>query len=145
MRKSTRNEGTHINYNNSVTQAIDAQPINAPQYGIIGKPPKFDPTPPKNTRRRHNNRYLRMNKPYTGVRQQRTKDLKLLIAILEAEIALVASGQLKVSDNVHKAMESRLQVMRAEKGRRDLNDLAKGKITPNVGFFSLGARLARAA
>jgi hypothetical protein len=145
MRKSTRNEGTHINYNNSVTQAIDAQPINAPQYGIVGKPPN-DPTPPKNTRRRRNNRYLRMNKPSdTGVRQQRTKDLKLLIAILEAELALVASGQLKVSDNVRKAMESRLQVMRAEKSRRDLNDLAKGKITPNVGFFSLGARLARAA
>lgn len=143
MRKSTRNEGTHINYNNSVTQAIDAQPINAPQYGIVGKPP--NPTPPKNTRRRRN-RYLRMNKPSdTGVRQQRTKDLKLLIAILEAELALVASGQLKVSDNVRKAMEARLQAMRAEKIRRDLNDLAKGKITPNVGFFSLGARLARAA
>lgn len=140
----SRNEGIAINYNN-IIQAIDEQPIIAPQYGIMGTPPKFDP-PPQSRGRRKNNRFMRQGKSSRSiVREQRTKDLKMCIAILEAELALISCGQLKMNASAKKAMEARLELMRAEKTRRDLRDLANGKCAPARGFFSLGARLARAA
>lgn len=143
--RNSRNEGMSINYNNNDTQAIDEQLIMAPQYGIMGTPPKFDP-PPQSRGMRKNNRFLRQGKSSQSVvREQRTKDLKMCIAILEAELALIASGQLTVNANVKQAMDARLQLMRAEKTRRDLRDLANGKTAPTQSFYSLGARLARAA
>jgi len=141
----TRNEGMKNHYNNSVTKAIDAQLIIAPQYGIMGTPPKFDP-PPQSRGRRKNNRFLRQGKSSQSVvREQRTKDLKMCIAILEAELALATSGKLAVGSATQQEMEARLQMMRAEKTRRDLRDLANGKVAPTRSFYSLGARLARAA
>ena len=142
MRNS--HQGMSVNYNNEVTQAIDCQLVFAPQYGIMGTPPKFDP-PPQTRGKRRNNRFLRQDKSAKVlVRSQRTKDLKMCINILEAELTLIDSGKLPMTKKVRDQMETRLQLMRAEKARRDLRDLADGKITP-TGFFSVGVRLARAA
>ena len=145
MRNTIRTEGMSVNYNNNVTEAIDAQLVIAPQFGIMGTPPKFDP-PPQNRGKRSSNRFLRSNKNQKSiVRQQRTKDLKVCIAILEAELDLVSTGNLLVQPSVKLAMEARLKLMRAEKTNRDLRDLAQGKTAPTTSFYSLGARLARAA
>ena len=140
----SRTEGMAM-YDNNVTKAIDEQLIVAPQYGIMGTPPKFDP-PPQASGKRKNNRFLRRDRSSQSiVRQQRTKDLKMCIAILEAELALAASGKLEVGSKTQQAMEARLKLMRAEKTRRDLRDLANGKTAPTRSFFSIGARVARAA
>jgi hypothetical protein len=142
--RNAHNEGPHINYNNTVTQDIDAQKIIAPQYGIVGTPPKFDP-PPQKPRPRKGNGYLRTNRNKASVLRLRTKDLKVCIAILEAELNLAGAGKLPLSANAKSAMEARLGVMRWEKTRRDLRDLAAGKTAPTKKFFSIGARLARVA
>lgn len=138
------NEGTTISYCNEVTRAIDAQPIIAPQYGVMGNPPKYDPPPQGPKSRKSKKRgYLRSRKPSASqlVRRQRTRDLKICISILEMELQLIESGQLEVGAKAKKAMETRLQLMRDEKTRRDLRDLASGKMTPPRSFYAIGARL----
>lgn len=152
MRTTTRNEGTAINkYNNAVTEAIDKQHIIAPQYGITSNsPPKGDPPPhkprkPKSRMVRTAQRPPRQRISGRVVCRMRTKELKLCIEILEAELALVESGQLDVKPTVREAMMSRLTLMRKEKARRDLQDLAKGKVAPTRSFYSIGSRLATAA
>lgn len=148
MRNSTLRAGDtshYSKYDNEVTKAIDTQTIIAPQYGIVGMPPKFDPPPQSRGPRK--NRFLRNGKKSStpSVRALRTKDLKMCIAILEAELALVDSGQLGLKPSIVKAMTNRLQLMRAEKTRRDLRDLANGKTPPTRSMYSVGARLTKAA
>ena len=50
MRKVISSNGMNDNYKNETTQDIDSQLVFAPQYGIMGTPPKFDP--PTQTKRR---------------------------------------------------------------------------------------------
>jgi hypothetical protein len=132
--------GNNNNYtDNDDTRAIDAQLVVAPQYGIVGRPPKFDPpnqpntTPPKG-------KGPKTKPAQYVVRQERTRDLKLHMAILRAELALVVSGKLRVSDSVREAMKARITLMSEEKARRDLRDLAGGKQRSDQSFHSLGAR-----
>lgn len=140
------NEGMHIqhnNYDNDVTKAIDAQPVFAPQYGIVGTPPKFDPPIPK--RRKYSDKRSKERRALALVRRQTTRDIKLCIAILEAELKLAELGQLELRENVLEAMKARLRLFKNEKVRRDLRDLAKGKTAPARSFYSLGARVRHAA
>lgn len=139
------NEGMHIqhNYDNDVTKAIDAQPVFAPQYGIVGTPPKFDPPTPK--RRKYSDKRSKERRALALVRRQTTRDIKLCIAILEAELKLAELGQLELRENVLEAMKARLRLFKDEKVRRDLRDLAKGKTAPARSFYSLGARVRHAA
>jgi hypothetical protein len=132
------------NYNNNeadndVTRAIDAQIVIAPQYGIPGPLPCVDPPKsPNNGKRRATHR--RKKQPRYQVRKERTRDLKLYMAFLRAELALVAIGKLHVNGAIRAAMQERLTIMSDEMVRRDLQDLAGGKLRSGGAFLSLGAR-----
>ena len=132
------------NYNNEITRKIDSQPVIAPQYGIVGKAPTLDPDqPPSGPHKPRQNaagRSKLKTKPYV-VHRERTKDLKLDIALLEQFVHMAQTGAMQVKSAIRQAMEQRLDLMREEKIRRDLRDLATGRQHHPGSFHSLGARL----
>lgn len=139
MRNNIRNEAMSANYNNNVTEAIDAQAICAPQYGVMGTPPKFDPPPQGKIRRLPNKgRRLAQRRQKIDLRTLRTKDLKMCRNILQAELTLVSNGEMVVTSGVKHAMEARLKLMIAEMTRRNLRDLANGKCALGASFYSKG-------
>jgi hypothetical protein len=133
--------GDNNNYNaeNDDTRSIDEQIVIAPQYGI-GPVPTYDPPnhPLKTARKNCSGRTTKQ--PQYSVRKERTRDLKLNMEILRAELRLVDSGKFRVNESVRNAMQSRFTIMSEEKARRDLHDLAGGKQQAGRTFYSLGAR-----
>lgn len=143
MRNVVRNQvsaNKNSNYDNDITRAIDDQIVIAPQYGNVGGTnPHIPPQSPNNTPRY--NRAGTTKQAQYQVRQERTRDLKLHMEILRAELALVDAGKSTFSAKVVAAMRARLDLMSQEKARRDLRDLAGGKLQQTQrSFHSLGAR-----
>ena len=140
MRNVVRNQVISNNkYDNDITRSIDSQIVIAPQYGNVGGVnPLIPPISPNNIPR--GNRDGVKKQAQYDVRRERTRDLKLHMEILRAELALVDAGKSTFSANVVSAMRARLELMSNEKARRDLKDLAGGKFQTNRSFHSLGAR-----
>src|ERR1700723_4218215 len=96
----------NINIDNEITAAIDAQLIIAPQYGVMGRAPRIDPSnggPKGGSKNCHRDTSSTYN-----VQNVRTRDLKITRDILNEEIRCIQEGQLQVSDQVSTAMLARL-------------------------------------
>lgn len=150
MRNVVRSEEMGDNYyDNEITRSIDSQIVTAPQYGMSGVQPQLDPpNPPKNKMMRRNAHRMRRRNITKGfrydVRADRTKALKRNLEILELLLAEFDAGKCNEQAEVVSSMRARLELMRSEMARRNLRDLAGGKMQNRGSFYSLGAR-ARAA
>lgn len=106
-----------------------------------GKPAGHAPrSADSSTKASASQRHPETRRSYNLVRRMRTRELKLNIAVLEAELRGAADGKVHFERKVLSDMRVRLKLMRAEKTARDLRDLGRGREIPGLSAFSLGAR-----
>ena len=98
MSNTDRHEDIRNHHNGQAIRAIDPRHVMAPQYGVSKTPPKFNP--PNPLRGKRNKKRNAKRRALALVRRQRTKDLKICIAILEAELALANSGSLQLRQDI---------------------------------------------
>jgi hypothetical protein len=129
------------NYDNDATRAIDSQKVVAPQYGMIGSIRPDPSTPPKSGKRHSPSKAARAPVHFNyNVRAQRTKALKRDKEILSFMLQDALSDTRMKNSRVVELMKRRLTLMSSELTRRDLRDLAGGKVR-NGSFYSLAARI----
>lgn len=144
MRKIAQQAVSDHNYSNEITRAIDRQRVIAPQYGVVGSVRPDPSNPPKKSTHRAE------DKPNAGksfnydIRRERTRALKITRDILQYMLQDIDNGVRTERAHVVNLMRQRLQLMNSELARRNLRDLAGGKMRNCGSFYSLGAR-ARAA
>ena len=129
------------NYDNDATRAIDSQKVVAPQYGMIGSIRPDPSTPSKSGKRHSPSKAARAPVHFNyNVRAQRTKALKRDKEILSFMLQDALSDTRMKNSRVVELMKRRLTLMSSELTRRDLRDLAGGKVR-NGSFYSLAARI----
>lgn len=129
------------NYDNEITRAIDSQRVIAPQYGMVGGIRPDPSNPPKGSKRHAPAKTAQQPVRFKyDVRAQRTKALKLDKQILEFMLADALSDARISNSRSVGLMKQRLQLMREELARRNLRDLAGGRMQ-HGSFYSLGARI----